>query len=101
MGDKLVELAAEDEAKGRAFSASAKLERASLYLLAERMQGHGAPGRKETYAKARDALTVHRAGQDQPRAGGNPAEHRHDAGALHPWRRRRAAPGGGLLQWPR
>ena len=53
-GDKLIELAAEDEAKGRAFSASNKLERASLYLLvAERMQGHGAPGRVETYAKAR------------------------------------------------
>jgi hypothetical protein len=43
--------------QGRAFSASAKLERASLYLfVAERMQGHGAPGRKETYAKARDAF---------------------------------------------
>lgn len=52
-GDKLIELAAEDEARGRAFSASTKLERASLYLLvAERMQGHGAPGRQETYAKA-------------------------------------------------
>lgn len=52
-GDKLIDLAAEDEAKGRAFSASNKLERASLYLLvAERMQGNGAPGRKETYAKA-------------------------------------------------
>lgn len=52
-GDKLIELAAEDEARGRSFSASNKLERASLYLLvAERMQGHGAPGRKETYAKA-------------------------------------------------
>lgn len=56
-GDKLIELAAEDEAKGRAFSASDKLERASLYLLvAERMQGHCAPGRKETYAKALDAF---------------------------------------------
>lgn len=56
-GDKLIDLAAEDEAKGRAFSASNKLERASLYLLvAERMQGHGAPGRKETYAKALDAF---------------------------------------------
>ena len=52
-GDKLIELAAEDEARGRNFSASNKLERASLYLLvAERMQGHGPPGRKETYAKA-------------------------------------------------
>ncbi|MBC2665496.1 alpha/beta hydrolase [Novosphingobium flavum] len=53
MGEKLIELAVEDEARGRAFSASNKLERASLYLItAERMQGHGHPGRKETYAKA-------------------------------------------------
>ncbi|KQM14797.1 alpha/beta hydrolase family protein [Novosphingobium sp. Leaf2] len=57
MGDKLLELAGEDEAKGRLFSASTKLERASLYLLiAERMQSHGAPGREATYAKARAAF---------------------------------------------
>ncbi|MEA3542213.1 MAG: alpha/beta fold hydrolase [Pseudomonadota bacterium] len=57
MGDKLLELADEDEAKGRYFSASNKLERASLYLItAERMQGHGAPGREATYAKARAAF---------------------------------------------
>lgn len=57
MGDKLLELAAEDEAKGRNFSASNKLERAALYLVtAERMQGHGHPGRKETYAKALEAF---------------------------------------------
>jgi len=57
MGDKLFDLAAEDESKGRLFSASNKLERASLYLItAERMQGHGHPGRKDTYAKARDAF---------------------------------------------
>ena len=57
MGDKLIDLAAEDEAKGRAFSASAKLERAALYLLnAERMQGHGHPGRQTTYAKARETF---------------------------------------------
>lgn len=57
MGTKLLELAAEDEARGRLFSASDKLERASLYLFtAERMQGHGAPGRTETYAKARAAF---------------------------------------------
>ena len=57
MGEKLLELAAEDEAKGRAFSASNKLERATLYLLvAERMQAHGSDGRKETYAKARAAF---------------------------------------------
>jgi len=57
MGDKLLELAAEDEAKGRRFSASNKLERASLYLLtAERMQGHGHPGRMETYQRALHAF---------------------------------------------
>lgn len=53
MADRLIGLADEDEANGRAFSASDKLERAALYLItAERMQGHGHPGRKETYAKA-------------------------------------------------
>ena len=57
MGEKLIALAGEDEAKHRAFSASNKLERASLYLItAERMQGHGHPGRKETYAKALDCF---------------------------------------------
>jgi dienelactone hydrolase len=57
MGGKLLELAKEDEAKGRNFSASNKLERASLYLFtAERMQGHGHPGREETYARARHAF---------------------------------------------
>jgi dienelactone hydrolase len=57
MGAKLVELAAEDEAHGRLFSASNKLERAALYLItAERMQGHGHPGREATYAAALDAF---------------------------------------------
>ncbi|RST30655.1 alpha/beta hydrolase [Sphingomonas ginkgonis] len=57
MADKLLALAAEDEQRGRAFSASNKLERAALYLFtAERMQGHGHPGRRETYAKAREAF---------------------------------------------
>ncbi|OYX66067.1 MAG: alpha/beta hydrolase [Sphingomonadales bacterium 32-64-17] len=57
MGHKLLDLAAEDEAKGRDFSASEKLERASLYLLvAERMQGHGSKGREETYELARDTF---------------------------------------------
>lgn len=57
MADKLLALAEEDEQAGRAFSASNKLERASLYLItAERMQGHGHPGRKETYRKALDAF---------------------------------------------
>lgn len=54
MADRLIGLADEDEAQGRSFSASDKLERASLYLfVAERMQGHGSPGRVETYARAR------------------------------------------------
>ena len=57
MADKLIGLADEDRARGRDFSAGAKLERAALYLLsAERMQGHGHPGRAATYAKARDAF---------------------------------------------
>ncbi len=57
MADKLIDLADEDEARGRAISASNKLERASLYLItAERMQGHGHPGRLETYGKALDAF---------------------------------------------
>lgn len=57
MGEKLIDLASEDESRGRLISASNKLERASLYLItAERMQGHGASGREATYAKARDAF---------------------------------------------
>lgn len=53
VADTLVELAEEDVAKGRSLSASEKLERAVLYLLvAERMQGHGTPGREETYTRA-------------------------------------------------
>jgi len=52
--DTLIELAEEDEARGRNFSASTKLERAALYLLvAERMQGQGSTGREQTYARAR------------------------------------------------
>src|SRR5690606_22900502 len=55
--DTLIELADEDEAKGRHFSASDKLERAALYLLvAERMQQQGSAGREETYARARAAF---------------------------------------------
>ncbi len=51
--DTLVELAQEDLANGRKFSAGNKLKRASIYYVtAERMQGHGHPGRMETYKKA-------------------------------------------------
>ncbi|MDN8037071.1 alpha/beta hydrolase family protein [Burkholderia vietnamiensis] len=50
MGDKLAELAEEDEAKGRLFSAGAKLQRASIYYqTAERMLGHGDPTRAALY----------------------------------------------------
>ena len=57
VADTLVELADADEARGRGFSASGKLERAALYLLvAERMQQQGSAGREETYARAREAF---------------------------------------------
>jgi dienelactone hydrolase len=53
----LLDLAAEDEERGRGFSASDKLERASLYLLvAERMQQQGSAGREETYARALESF---------------------------------------------
>jgi dienelactone hydrolase len=52
MGDKLCELAAEDEARGRALSAGEKYARASVYFLtAERMQAHGVQGRAELYRR--------------------------------------------------
>lgn len=53
MADKLTELAEEDLALGREFSAGNKLKRTAIYYqTGERMQGHGHPGRAETYAKA-------------------------------------------------
>ncbi|MDO5659196.1 MAG: alpha/beta hydrolase [Paracoccus sp. (in: a-proteobacteria)] len=58
VADRLSGLADEDQAAGRLFSAGDKLKRAALYyILAERMQGHGAPGRAETYAKGLDAFS--------------------------------------------
>ena len=55
--DTLIELAAEDEARGRGYSAGTKLQRAALYLFnGERMQGHGAPGRMATFAKAQQTF---------------------------------------------
>lgn len=57
MADKLLGLASEDEARGRVLSASRKMQRAALYLLvAERMQGHGHPGRDATFAKAQQVF---------------------------------------------
>ncbi|MEY2942786.1 MAG: hypothetical protein RLY97_800 [Pseudomonadota bacterium] len=53
MGDKLVGLGEEDLTAGRRFSAGNKFKRAAIYFqTGERMQGHGHPGRAETYAKA-------------------------------------------------
>ena len=55
--DKLVELAREDQARGRAFSAGTKLQRAALYYItAERMQGRGHANRSATFAKAQAAF---------------------------------------------
>lgn len=55
--DTLIELAEEDLARGREFSAGAKLERAAFYLLnGERMQAHGTPGRVETFKRARNCF---------------------------------------------
>jgi dienelactone hydrolase len=57
VADNLIDLANEDEANNRGFSASDKLERAALYLLvAERMQQQGSAGREETYARARSSF---------------------------------------------
>jgi len=57
MADKLAELAAEDEAKGRHLSAATKLNRASLYYqTAERMQAHGFEPRKVIFRKGQDAF---------------------------------------------
>ena len=53
MADRLCELAAEDEAKGRLLSAGEKYRRASGYLItAERLQAHNAPGRLAIYQRA-------------------------------------------------
>lgn len=52
VADKLVELAEEDEAKGRLLSAGPKRQRAALYYLtAERMQAHGSENRMATFKK--------------------------------------------------
>jgi fermentation-respiration switch protein FrsA (DUF1100 family) len=52
VADKLSEIAAEEEAEGRLFSAADKLNRAALYyIVAERMQGQGDPERLRTYRK--------------------------------------------------
>jgi dienelactone hydrolase len=51
--ETLIGLADEDEARGRTFSAGAKLQRAALYLFnGERMLAHGAPGRLDAFKKA-------------------------------------------------
>jgi dienelactone hydrolase len=55
MGEKLISLAEEDEAKGRLISAGEKLIRAANYLLtAERLQAHGSEGRLALYRRFLD-----------------------------------------------
>lgn len=57
MGDKLVGLAEEDEARGRLLSAGNKLGRAATYyLIAERMQAHSYEPRKALYARFQEAF---------------------------------------------
>jgi esterase/lipase len=57
MADQLADLAREDEALGRNFSAAAKLNRAALYYqTAERMQSHGFEPRKRVFQKGQDAF---------------------------------------------
>ena len=52
MAEQLCELALEDEARGRLLSAGEKYNRAASYLLtAERLQGHGSPGRAALYQR--------------------------------------------------
>jgi dienelactone hydrolase len=57
MADKLCELAAEDEAKGRLISAGDKYGRAATYYLtAERLQAHGAEGRMALYQRFQEVF---------------------------------------------
>jgi dienelactone hydrolase len=57
MGDKLCDLAREDEARGRLLSAGEKYGRAATYYLTcERLQAHGAPGRMELYRRFLDTF---------------------------------------------
>ena len=57
MADRLCELGAEDEARGRLISAGDKLGRAATYLItAERLQAHGAPGREALYRHFLDSF---------------------------------------------
>jgi dienelactone hydrolase len=52
MGDKLCELASEDEQRGRLISAGDKMQRATIYYLtAERMQSHQDTARADLYAR--------------------------------------------------
>ncbi|WP_417527964.1 alpha/beta hydrolase family protein [Marinomonas shanghaiensis] len=57
MADKLCELAKEDEGRGRLISAGDKYGRAATYYLtAERLQGHGSPGRQALYQRFLDVF---------------------------------------------
>ena len=96
MGDKLSELAAEDEARGRLLSAGEKLGRASTYYLtAERLQAHGAEGRAALYRKVLDtfarSLALSRANAERVAI---PYGDAHLVGLVRSGRRRRRAGAG-------
>ena len=58
LADKLCDLAADDEARGRLISAGDKYGRAATYYLtAERLQAHGAPGRAALYERGLQVFT--------------------------------------------
>ena len=66
MADRLCELAEEDKARGRLFSAGEKINRAASYLItAERLQAHGSPGRMALYRRHLDLFAegVHLSGE--------------------------------------
>lgn len=84
MGDKLLELAADDEVRGRLLSAGEKLDRAvQYYACAERMQAHGFAPRKALYRKYLECFAK---GQKLLRANCErieiPYQHAHIAGIL-------------------
>ncbi len=57
MANRLCELAAEDEQRGRLLSAGEKYKRAAIYLITcERLQGHEAPGRIALYERSLEAF---------------------------------------------
>ena len=86
MADRLCELAAEDEQRGRMISAGDKYSRAAIYCLtAERLQAHNAPGRLALYQRTLDLFSkgVKLSGEDCERVE-IPYDNAHIAGLFVP-----------------